>query len=72
MYTDTLRRLSDTARRKETPGNAEPTVGISFKTMLQHTGPFWSRISYQKEQSDDSAASPILTWPNYSWFSPVP
>jgi hypothetical protein len=28
--------------------NREPTVGSSYTTMLQHTGPFWSRISWLK------------------------
>ena len=28
--------------------NGEQTVGFSFTTMLQHTGRFWSRISYQR------------------------
>jgi hypothetical protein len=44
MYTDILRRLSDAVRRK-LQKMENPTVGISFTTMLQHTGPFWSRIS---------------------------
>jgi len=56
MYTDILRRLSDAVRKKETPENGEPAVGVSFTTMLQHTGRFWSRISYQKEQRDNTAA----------------
>ena len=35
-----------------TEGNApikgEPSVGFSFTTMLQHTGRFWSSISYKR------------------------
>ena len=30
------------------PKNGEPTVGFSINTMLQHTGRFWSMVSYHK------------------------
>jgi hypothetical protein len=30
------------------PKKGEPAVGFSFTTMLQHTGRFWSRISWQR------------------------
>jgi hypothetical protein len=32
-----------------TPKNGEPTVSLSFITMLQHTSQFWSKISFSKE-----------------------
>ena len=44
MYSDILSRLRDAVRRKY-PRNGETTVDFSFKTMLQHTDRFWSRIS---------------------------
>jgi len=51
--------------------NGEPTVGTSFTTVLQHTGHFWSRISQQRTLWK-YAASQILSWPDSSWFLPVP
>ena len=44
MNTEIILRLGD-AVRKNVPKNGEPAVGISFTTMLQHTGQFSSRIS---------------------------
>ena len=43
MYIDILRHVRD-AQNKITK-NAEPTVGLCFTKVLQHTGRFWSRIS---------------------------
>ena len=70
MYIDILRRLRDAAE-----GNAsksgERTVGFFFMTMLQHTGRFWS-WDLSKERCNNTASSPILSWPGCSWFLPVP
>jgi len=50
MCIDILRLPKDAVRRKFHTGkkNGEPTVGLSFTTMPQHTGRFWSRISLQR------------------------
>jgi len=55
-----------------TPKNGEPTVGLSFMTMLQHTIQFWSQISFSKEQCDNTETSPNQVWSGSSRFLPVP
>jgi len=47
MYIDILSRSKDEVTRKFHKKNGEPTLGLSFTTVLQHTGQFWSRISLQ-------------------------
>jgi hypothetical protein len=57
-----------------TPKNGEPTVGLSFITMLQHTGQFWSKISFSKEQCDNTETSPTKSdlAPADSYLFPPP
>jgi L-asparagine transporter-like permease len=50
MYIDVISRLRDAIRRKS-PKNGEPTAGLSFTVMLQHTGRFF-RYYLSKEQFD--------------------
>jgi hypothetical protein len=42
-----------------TPQNGEPTGGLSFMTMLLHTGQFWSKIYFSEEKRDNTGTSPI-------------
>jgi hypothetical protein len=42
------------------PRNEEPTVGVFFKTMLQHTGRFGQGF-LGKEQRDNTETSPNLS-----------
>jgi hypothetical protein len=46
MYIDILRLLRDAVRTKRP--EEKRSAGFSFTTMLQHTGWFWLRISYQR------------------------
>jgi hypothetical protein len=39
--------------------------------MLQHTGWFWPRISYQRTMWYYWSI-PLIPWPGSSWFLPVP
>jgi hypothetical protein len=55
-----------------TPKTGEPTVGLSFITMLQHTGQFWLKISFSKKQYDKTGTSPNQVWSVASQFVPVP
>jgi len=55
-----------------TPKNGEPTVSLSFITMLQHTSQFWPKISFGKEQCDNTSTSPNQVWSGSSRFLPVP
>jgi len=47
LYINNFRHLKNAVRRKH-PENGESIVGFTFKTMLQHHGRFWSRISYRR------------------------
>ena len=47
--------------------NGEPTVDLSFTTMLQHTGQLWSRL-LSKEQCNNTAASPDLAPADFYLF----
>jgi len=43
--------------------NGEPTVGLSFTKVLQHTGRFWSRIPLQRTVWQHwSIPHTLLTW----------
>ena len=51
--------------------NGELIFGFCFTTMLQHTGHFGQGF-LSKEQRDNSGETSIHTWPDSSWFLPVP
>ena len=65
IYIDILRRRRDVIRRKRL--EKWRIKSFSFTTMLQRRGRFWSRFLI-KEHCDNTAASPILSWPSSSWF----
>jgi len=69
MYIDIHRRFRD-ASDWNVLKNGEPTGGFSF-TMLQHTGRFWSRISYQRTMWRHRSIS-LPSWTDSSWFLPFP
>jgi len=67
-YTDILCHLRDAVRK---PRKMENQQLVSSSQQCFSTPVGFGQGFFSKEQCDNTGASPILSWPSYSWFLPV-